>query len=448
MTTTDRESGARLLRQLREGRGWSWADLARALRDTARQLAVASLMNRQVASIQRTVARWESVSYRTSPGDRYQFLLAHLYARTPAGDLAIGPGSDFDTLLDALRHFGTPPQRVRQLVELVGHSGRSDNGDLLTLLSPGTQSTIVAIQRDPSKLDHEVVSRLHGSVKKINGEVGATPFVRLQLQLAPIVESCRRLLELDQVGPRQELILLATAAYSLAGRLAFETRDDEAAMALYADATRAAGHLADRSHRAAVQTSHTMVTLHATDDLEAARTIARAATVDAHRGASYAIRARAHAVHAEICARAGQPNEAATALERAWKTVEQLTVDDPHGGFNADRLNGFDGLCALHAGDAGHAHDSLDRSVATLRLSRDAVQRGIVSSDLALARLRLGDPAACVDLLHEAVDITAATGGRVAAQRIRLARRDLRPWRTEDFLAELDDHIHDTLIGR
>src|SRR5205814_10255689 len=123
-----------------------------------------------------------------------------------------------------------------------------------------------------------------------------------------------------------ELILLATAAYSLAGRLAFETRDDEAAMALYADATSAAGHLADRSHRAAVQTSHTMVTLHATDDLETARTIARAATVDAHPASSYAIRARAHAVHAEICARAGQANEAAAALDRAWKTVEQLTV--------------------------------------------------------------------------------------------------------------------------
>jgi hypothetical protein len=50
--------------------------------------------------------------------------------------------------------------------------------------------------------------------------------------------------------------------------------------------------------------------------------------------------------------------------------------------------------------------------------------------------------------MHEAVDITATTGGRVAAQRIRLVRRDLRPWRGEEFLAELDDHIHDTLIGR
>jgi len=448
MTTTDREAGAALLRQLREARGWSWSDLARALRDTARQLAVTSLMHRQVASIQRTVARWESLTDRTSPGERYQFLLARLYAHTPCGDVALGPGSDFGTLVDALRHFGTPPQRIRQLAELITQSVTSDGSELLALLSPATHSSVAAALRYPSRLNDELLSHLGETVTAINGHVGSTPFVRLQLLLGPIVETCRRLVRIDHSGPRDELLLLATSTYVLAARLAFETHDDETAMSLYLDATDVAGQLGDRSHLAAVQTSHTMVTLHATNDLEAARTIARAATADAHRGASYAVRARAHAVLAEICARAGQVDEATATLDRAWKTVDQLAIDDPHGGFNADRLNGFEGLCALYAGDAEHAHNRLDRSLASLKQSRDAVQRGIVSTDLALARLRLGDPAACVELMHDAVDITATTGGRVSAQRIRQARRDLRPWRAEDFLAELDDHIHDTLIGQ
>lgn len=434
--TTDRDVGARLLRRLREGRGWSWADLSRALRDAALGLSVTSLTNRQPASIQRTVARWESLTERTAPGERYQLLLAHLYARTPSGDLALGSGSDFAALLDALRHFGTPPQRVRQLVELITQNAAG----------VGEQSGI-AVRHDPSLLDHESLDRLRDSLAVINAKVGSTPFVRLQLQLAPIVDSCRWILRIDRPDLLHELMLLAVDAYALAGRLAFETRDDEVAMAFYADATGVAGRLEDRSHRAQVQASHAMVMLHATNDPEAARTIARVATVDAHRGTSYAVRARAHAVHAEICARAGQAGEAAVALDRAWKTVQQLTTDDSRGGFNADRLNGFEGLCALHAGNAGGAHDSLEHSLLALSTSRDAVQRGIVSTDLALARLRLGEPAACVDLLHEAVDITAATGGRVSAQRIRLARRELRPWRAEDFLAELDDHIHDTLIG-
>ncbi|WP_143051027.1 hypothetical protein [Amycolatopsis pretoriensis] len=76
------------------------------------------------------------------------------------------------------------------------------------------------------------------------------------------------------------------------------------------------------------------------------------------------------------------------------------------------------------------------------------MQRGIVTSDLALARLRLGDPRACAADLHEAIDVASTTGGRVATQRVRLVRRALRPWRAEDFVAGLDDHLHDALIGR
>lgn len=215
------------------------------------------------------------------------------------------------------------------------------------MLPPATHSSVAAVLRDPSRLDHDLLTHLGGAVTTVNGQVGSTPFVRLQLLLAPIVETCRQLIQTDQPGPREELLLLTTDAYALAARPAFETRDDDAAMSLHREASDVAGRLGDRSHLAAVHASHAMVTLRATDDLEAARTIAKAATVDAHRGASYAIRARAHAVHAEICARAGQAGQAQAALDRAWKTVDQLGLDDPHGGFNTDRLNGFEGLCAL-----------------------------------------------------------------------------------------------------
>lgn len=443
----DRDVGARLLRQLREGRGWSWADLARALRDTARRLAVAPFTDRQVSSIQRTVARWESVAERTRPGDRYQFLLAHLYARTRTGDVFLGPGSEFSALLDALRHFGTPPDRIDQLIALVTRTASNEGNEILGLLPPALRSSVATAQRGSIRLGHDALFDLRTSVTEINGRIGSTPFVRLQLQLAPVVEACRRLLRPRDPDPQDELVLLAITTYALAARLAFETRDDEMSMALYSEATEVAGRLADRSHRAAVQTSRTMVTLHATQDLDAAMTIARAATVDAHRGASHAVRARAHAVHAEICARAGQATDASAALDRAWKTVDQMTVHDPHHAFGGDQLNGFDGICALHAGNAGHAHDRLNNSLGALRESRDAVQRGIVSTDLALARLRLGDVVACVGLLHQAVDTTASTGGRVSAQRIRSVRRVLRPWRAESFMAELDDHMHDTLLG-
>jgi len=122
------------------------------------------------------------------------------------------------------RPLGTPPQRIEQLVELITHGARGEGGTTPALLSPATQSGIAAIQHHPSQLDHDVIDRLHESVRTINGQIGGTPFVRLQLQLMPSVEFCRRLLALDQVALRQELIVVASAAYSVREWFARERR--------------------------------------------------------------------------------------------------------------------------------------------------------------------------------------------------------------------------------
>lgn len=92
------------------------------------------------------------------------------------------------------------------------------------------------------------------------------------------------------------------------------------------------------------------------------------------------------------------------------------------------------------------AHDRLTNALDVLMSPRDSVQRGIVGADLALARLRLGHPPGCAALMHDCVDITASTEGRVSAIRVRQVRQALRPWRAEGFVAELDDHIYQALI--
>ncbi len=405
-----------------------------------------SLAASQRSSIRRAVARWESVDDGTVPGERYQVVLAYIYACTPAGQVQLGPGSDFELLLEAFRYFDVPSPRIQEIVEVIAACVGAEGPELAMLLQPAARAGLAAAERERSNLD-EVIPSLRDAVVSIDRQVGVQPFVRLQLQLAPVVDACR-LLSAQSGKSLADLSTLAAATFALAARLAFETRDDEMAMGFYSEATQAAGDLKDRSFRAMIRTSHTMVTLHATGDHQLAREIARAATVDAHRGSSYAVRARAHAVHAEINARAGQAKEAAEAIGRAWTTVDQLSLDDPHQGFDGERLRGFAGLCALHAGDADQAHGSLERSLESLRTSRDAVQSGIVTSDLALARLKLGDPRACAADLHDAIDVASATGGRVATQRVRLVRQALRPWRAEDFVADLDDHLHDALIGR
>lgn len=121
------------------------------------------------------------------------------------------------------------------------------------------------------------------------------------------------------------------------------------------------------------------------------------------------------------------------------------TGDPSSSSFSPAHLRGFDGLCELYVGDPAVAHDAFAQSAQGLTRPRERVQRAIVSTDQALACIRLGDPHAAAELLHDCIDGASSTGGRVATIRLRRARHELRPWRTEGFVADLDDHLIDAL---
>ncbi|GAA2661325.1 hypothetical protein [Streptomyces vastus] len=445
MTAHDRRVGAATLKRLRLSRGWSLADTARAIIDAAARLG--QPFGSSIASVQRAVARWESTTAPILPGERYQLLLAHLYARDLDGQHSLGHGSDFAELLDALAHLGESEHRLHELRTLLVRTATDAGGSLLALLGPTTQHALTAALADPSRLDEELLAGMRATIGDVNRQVGSIPFVRLQLLLAPIVESCRRLLA-DAVPEPQlpELRSIASQAYTLAGRLAFETRDDEASRALYSAATNTAGRTGSPWQRAIVHMSHALVTLYSTQGIDAARHLVDAAVRDARAGTSITVRARAHALQAEIAARAGAGRHAQAALSLAWYDLDGDRNGDPSSSsFSPAHLRGFDGLCELYVGDPAAAHDAFARSAHALTTPRERVQRTIVTTDQALARIRLGDPHAATELLHECIDGASSTGGRVATIRLRRARHELRPWRTEGFVADLDDHLIDAL---
>lgn len=157
----------------------------------------------------------------------------------------------------------------------------------------------------------------------------------------------------------------------------------------------------------------------------------------ARTGQSSLMPARAHALRAEPAARAGHERQAQTALGLAWYDVEADHSCDPAPmSFSAGHVKGFEGLCELYIGDAAEAHDRFAQAAGALRAPREQVQRAIMTTDQALARIQLGEPRAAADLLHGCVAAASTTGGRVPALRLRRARRELRPWRREDWVAE------------
>ncbi|WP_309029337.1 hypothetical protein [Streptomyces alfalfae] len=440
----DRAAGAAALKRLRHRRGLSLSDVARALAEYAAELHQPHLP--AVASVQRSVARWEAAR-PVMPDERYQMLLAHLYARTPAGELALGGGSDFAEFLEALRRFGAGEQRIAELRCLLVRAVTDAGGGMLAFLAPGVQTGLAAALADPSRADESVVAGLASVVTSVNAEIGSLPFVRLQLMLAPAVEACRRLL----AGPVPAPLLpglrdTAVAASALAGRLAFETRDDAASRALYAEASREAALLELPWRRAGVHMSHALVTLYSTQGIEPARLLVDEAVRAARSGDSPLVRARAHALQAEIAARAGRQRQSQAALGLAWYDLEAARPGDPApSSFSPGHLRGFEGVCELYVGDPAAAHDRFAASAGALSAPREQVQRAIVTTDQALARIRLGEPREAAGLLHECVAAASATGGRVPAIRLRRARQALRPWRREDFVTDLDDHLMDVL---
>ncbi|MFI7239591.1 hypothetical protein [Streptomyces cyaneofuscatus] len=439
----NRAAGAAALKRLRHSRGLSLAGAARALSQIA--VALHHPLLPAVASVQRSVARWESAK-PTLPDERYQLLLAHLYARTPAGQLSVGTGSDLAELLGALVDLGESENRVALLRTALIRTA-TETGGMLALLSTPVQADLSAALIDPSQVTEETVTGLAAVVADVNAHVGAVPMGRLQVLLAPVIDACRRLqagaLPVPVIG---HVRAVAVAACSLAGRLAFENRDDQASRALYAAATAQAELLGDAWRRASVHMSHALVTLYSSPDLADTRLLVDQAVRAARTGDSIRVRARAHALQAEVSARAGLERQAQAALGLAWYDIENQAGGDPSGSsFSAGHLRGFEGVCELYVGDPSVAHDRFALAAAALVAPREQVQRAIVRTDQALARIRMGDPRSAAELLHECVVATATTGGRVPAIRLRRARGELRPWRREDFVAELDDHLMDVL---
>ncbi|MGW0905070.1 hypothetical protein [Streptomyces sp. NPDC002853] len=397
-------------------------------------------------SVQRTVSRWEAGT--AAPDDRYQLLLAYVYATTRSGQVSLGSGSDFAELCDALGLLGLSERQIGETrTAVIRHLTDRGGSSLLAFLTPGGQQGLAAALSDPSRADDTVLHDLTATVAGVNAQVGSLPFVRLQLMLAPAVEACRTLL----AGPAPEPLLpqlrsTAVVASTLAGRLAFETRDDAASRALYAEATREAGLLEQPWRQAGVHMSHALVTLYSTRGLEPARLLVDEAVRAARSGDSTLVRARAHALQAEIAARAGQERQSQAALGLAWYDIEGDHAGDPAPtSFSPGHLRGFEGVCELYVGDPAAAHDRFATSAAALSAPREQVQRAIVTTDQALARIKMDDPRAAAELLHECVGAASATGGRVPAIRLRRARQELRPWRREDFVADLDDHLMDVL---
>jgi tetratricopeptide (TPR) repeat protein len=436
-----------LLKQLRKDRGWSWKQQARVLRELAKKLKIERVAQADVASIERAIARWESGDYPYKLSGQYQLLLAHAYATSSSGHASVGAGSDLDRLLSAFAAMGIP-QEAREFLRVAASNAETAGGQaLLAFVTPALQARARDLIETPSQLDAHAIRELGHTLVSIQKAEGFLPFARLQTALIPLVELIKQFLTDDVPSAvRQKLYTVAAKVFAFAGRVAFELYDYDSANAFYDLALAAADELPETEATAAILTSRSMVTLHATADVDSAAGMTRQAVDLAMRTGNLALRARALAVQSEVSIRSDDINSGLRALNLAGRHLDKRSDESDQNGFNHARLQGFKALAEIKLGRFDAAVGDLTDAAEALPGARNAVQRSILLADLALAHVRSGQPEAGCGALTQAIDLVTETRSRVATQRIHRARRELEPWRADGFVTELDDHLLDSLL--
>ncbi len=442
-------AGGPLLRELRQGRGWSQWDEAQLLKQLAKQLGFHHIAGTKTRSVVREIQRWEAGEH--TPDERYQLLLAHAYA-TRDGSATIEPGSDLDRLIAGLAVMRVPLDRRTFLRATAIAAATAGSGAFLSLLTPELQERTAKALAHPDRVDLETVQRLRQAVGDLQQQSeGAMPYHRLASALGPHVEVAKRLLRGTQPDPiRQELATVGVLAFSLAGRVAFNLRDYASAKKYGDDAEEVAKELDDGWMRRWWLARRARLARFDHQDVDEALSYATLSCRNPDSSSGLVL-FWTHCVLAEMTSLHGDERSARKALDLARLHADRTSTEDPavflfpearFGGIDA-RISAYEGTCYLRARLLEEAEGALWNVV-------DSIPEGIPGqkafslADLALVHVRQREVERACATLMDAISMTERSGGKPPRQRIYLVRRELRPWQDEPIVKAVDDRLYET----
>jgi transcriptional regulator with XRE-family HTH domain len=454
----DLPSWTQRLVELRQRRGWSQADLAEALRRLAetlpKDLGVGRVAQTSIDSIKRTIRRWETEGVQ--PDERYGTLLTHAYA-TRGDEATIAPGSDLELLMSAFAAMGVSMKRREYLRYLAVSAATVSGGAFLSTFTPDLRERSIKALAHPARVDLGTLADLRAAVGGLQQQSeGAMPYLRLVGAVAPHVVVARRLLDADQPDPiRQAVCEVAIQTFNLAGRLAFNLRDLASARRFCADADEASAELHDGWMRGWWQSSRARVARFNYRDVDQALHFALQAVKQVDRSSDFA-RAWSYCVLAEMYSLHGDERKARKAIDLARLHANGSLEEDPAAGLFPEgrfggaravqaRISAYAGTCCLRAGRLDQAETILDEALHGIPVGIEG-QTSFLLADLATVHIRQRQPERASELLRKAIEIVGRTGAAIPTQRVYRARRELRPWSHERFVAELDELLLPTTI--
>lgn len=298
------------------------------------------------------------------------------------------------------------------------------------------------VLKHPASVDLVAVAYLRERLARLDERYDHTPSTLLLAEAGQLYGQTVFLREHAGHLVRRELLAAEVEAATLMGQLVWDAsqrRDHRTASHFFDQAIAASQHRHDPIGEALAHLRLSYVALYGTGNPHDGLVRARRAATTAEPG-SHVLAGLALLHVGEAHAMLGDGSSCEDALGLAEDHFTAISPDDPAGVLFAPTEHGrLAGSCFLFLGRPDKAEPILE---ATRRaLTNQKKSTAIVLGNLALAGIRQRNVDAAVVRLHEAIDVVEHNRGGGGLNVVFTAARELRPWRNEPTVQDVNDRL-------
>jgi tetratricopeptide (TPR) repeat protein len=258
--------------------------------------------------------------------------------------------------------------------------------------------------------------------------IGQVTFLRKQAPDGPVLREL-------QVTEAQLATLMGQLVWDASQR-----RDHATTVGYYDQAISVANRAGETTAEAYARLRKSYVALYGDQEPQAGLRLAQQAATLADTASSHALQGLALLHVGEGYAMLGMRKECEAALGAAEAHLQAMRTADPaHGLLSADRLERVQGSCYLALGDSAKAGSILESTAR--RLQGRHKSKAIVLGNLALAHVRQREVEQAATVLHRAIDLLEVSRGGGGLNVVSAAVRELRPWRHEPVVQDVNERL-------
>lgn len=298
------------------------------------------------------------------------------------------------------------------------------------------------VLKHPASVDLVAVAFLREQLQRLDEQYDHMPSTLLLAEAGQLYGQTVFLREHAGSLVRRELLAAEVESATLMGQLVWDAsqrRDHDTANHYLDQAIAAAQQRRDAVGEAHAELRKSYVALYGIGSPQQGLALAHRAAVAAERD-SRVLSGLAMLHVGEAYAMLGDGRSCDEALGAAGEHFAHIVSDDPAGVlFSPSQHRRLTGSCLLRLGKPDKAEPILD---ATRQLLKDQKKpAAIVLGNLALAGIRQRNVDAAVVRLHEAIDVVEVSRGGGGLNIVFTAARELRPWRNERAVQEVNDRL-------